>query len=153
MQFDNIKKHVDGLGMGRVHEINQVDIPPLGCSEPSENWYSSIVKQPAHTASAIEGKVSSPKSRHNNVEFNRDNCVVLYDFFNKSLATTHLAIRHSISHFLDDPVIIFVNKIEHDKSYPKLIIKFAESSSEKALLDKWNPTTENAKLSGPKNHL
>lgn len=113
----------------------------------AESMYSSAVEQ--HTRRGHNGTQTTPKSRLHRVDFDPSKCVVLHTFVHKSLAINHMAIRHSISNLLDNPVITFLNKFEHDINDPKLIIQFDKSSSVTALLEKWNPSTENCSIRLP----
>ena len=124
------------------------ELQPL--SSPSEiiskDTYSSIVKQNTNT-SRVPRQNTGLNKRPNQASFNPDNCVVIHNFKNKSLAVNHIAIRHSISNLLDQPVIDFINL--YDKNIPKLMVQFEKSSSITEILEKWNPAKELCEIRQP----
>lgn len=108
---------------------------------------SSVCPVPSGTKPTVQGPPT--KLRHNRVDFDPDKCVIVHSFDNKSLAINHVAIRHSISKLLDNPIIMFMKKFEHDKNEPKLMIQFEKTLSVDQLLEKWIPSVESCKLRRP----
>ena len=114
-----------------------------------KSLFSAVVKQSEQPSVSLLSSTPHKKEGPNHVDFIPSNCVVLHNFVNKSLAVNHIAIRQSISKMLDNPVITFLNKFEHDKNEPKLIIQFAKSSSASTLLTKWDSSIEKCDIRRP----
>ena len=146
---NNLIEHLKNSCTNDNIDLTQTEQQPMGTGSAHIKTFSSVVKSPNQPDATLVSHPKTAKLRPNRVDFDPSKCVVVHSFGNKALALNHVAIRHSISNLLDNPIIMFLNRFEHDKNDPKLMIQFEKSSSVDQLLEKWNPTTENCKLRRP----